>query len=87
MNNEEKADSLEPEEIPSTEIESKPEATKLPEAAPEDTNSSVPMATEKPETVEAIERPVDAGGSPSSSVEPTPRSDEVVHALQWNLYS
>jgi DMSO/TMAO reductase YedYZ molybdopterin-dependent catalytic subunit len=78
MNNEEKADSLEPEDIPSTEIGSKLEAPKLPEAAAEQTSPSVPTVMEKPETVETIEQPVDAGGSPSSSVEPPPRTDEVV---------
>jgi DMSO/TMAO reductase YedYZ molybdopterin-dependent catalytic subunit len=77
MNNEKKADSLEPEDIPSTEIGSKLEATKLPEAAPEDTNPSVPIATEKREAAEAIERQADTNGSPSSSVEPAPQTVEV----------
>jgi DMSO/TMAO reductase YedYZ molybdopterin-dependent catalytic subunit len=78
MNNEEKAYSLEAEDISSKGIGSKLEATKLPEAGPEDANPSAPMAIEKPEVVEAIEQQVDADGSPSSSVEPTPRTDEVV---------
>jgi len=78
MNNEEKAYSSEAEDISSKGIESKLEATKLPVAGPEDANPSAPMAIEKPEVVEAIEQQVDADGSPSSSVEPAPRTDEVV---------
>src|SRR6202795_3401156 len=78
MNNEEKAYSLEAEDISSTGIGSKVEATKLREAGPGNANPSVPMAIEKREAVEAIEQQVDAVGSPSSSVEPAPRTDEVV---------
>src|SRR3989442_15548108 len=93
MNTEEKANSLEPEDIPSG-TGSKLEATKLPEGGPEDTNPAAPIAAETPQAVEVIEQPVDADGSPSSSVEPAPLTDEVVplltkwfHPLQWNLYS
>jgi DMSO/TMAO reductase YedYZ molybdopterin-dependent catalytic subunit len=78
MNNEEKGNSLEPEDISSTGTGSKLETTKLPEAGPEDANPAAPIATETPQAVEAIEQPVDADGSPSSSVEPAPRTDEVV---------
>jgi len=78
MNNEEKADSLEPKDIPSTEIGSKLDATKLPEAAPEDTNPSVPPTAQKPEGVETIEQPTDASPSPSLSVESAPGTVEVV---------
>src|SRR5882724_8451293 len=78
MNNEEKADSLEPEDIPSTEIGSKLQATNLPEAAAEQMSPSVPTVMEKPETVEAIEQPVDTGGAPSLSVESAPGTVEVV---------
>jgi DMSO/TMAO reductase YedYZ molybdopterin-dependent catalytic subunit len=77
MNTEEKANSLEPEDIPSG-TGSKLEATKLPEGGPEDTNPAAPIAAETPQAVEAIEQPVDADGSPSSSVEPAPLTDEVV---------
>src|SRR6266436_2063151 len=77
MNTEEKANSLEPEDIPSG-TGSKLEATKLPEGGPEDTNPAAPIAAETPQAVEVIEQPVDADGSPSSSVEPTPLTDEVV---------
>jgi hypothetical protein len=46
MNNEEKVNSLEPEDLPSTDTGSKRETTKLPEAGPEDTNPAAPIATE-----------------------------------------
>ena len=77
MNNEEKSNSLEAKDISSPGTGSKLETTKLPEASPEDTNPA-PIATETPEAVEAIEQQVAADGSPSSSVEPAPRTDEVV---------
>jgi hypothetical protein len=77
MNNEKK-ENLEPEDIPSTDTGSKLEATKLPEHGPEDTHPAAPIATEKPEAVEAIEQQVDADASSSSTVEPAPRTDEVV---------
>src|SRR6266436_5404236 len=77
MNNEEKANSLEPEDIPLG-TGSKLEATKLPEGGPEDTNPAAPIAAETPQAVEVIEQPVDADGSPSSSVEPALLTDEVV---------
>jgi DMSO/TMAO reductase YedYZ molybdopterin-dependent catalytic subunit len=78
MNNKEKGNSLEPEDIPSTGTESKLETTKLPEANPEDTSPAAPITTETPQAVEAIEQPEDADGSPSSLIEPVPRTDEVV---------
>ena len=81
MNNEEKGNSVEPEDIPSTGTESKEETTKLPEACPEDTNPTTPIATETLQSVEVIEEPVDANGPPSSSAEPAPRADEVVQPL------
>ena len=64
MNNEEKDNPLEPEDIPSTGTGSKLETTQLPQAGPEHTNPDSPIATETPEAVETIERPVDADGSP-----------------------
>jgi hypothetical protein len=81
MNNEEKNNSLEPEDIPSTDTGSKLETTKLPEVGPEDSNPSVPMAIEKPEAVEAIEQQVDADGSPSLSVGHEPRTDEAASSV------
>src|SRR5256885_6804376 len=58
----EKANSLEPEDIPSG-TGSKLEATKLPEGGPEDTNPAAPIAAETPQAVEVIEQPVDADRS------------------------
>ncbi len=77
MNNEEKRDSLEPEDISSTNTVSKQEKAALPEAGPEDAIPSVPIAIEKPETVEAIEQQDAPDGSPSSSA-PAERTDELV---------
>jgi DMSO/TMAO reductase YedYZ molybdopterin-dependent catalytic subunit len=76
MNNEEKANSLESEDIPSTGTGSKLEATKLPEAGPKDTNPAAPIATETPQSVQAIKQPVDLDESPSRSVDHEPRTDE-----------
>jgi hypothetical protein len=76
MNNEEKGNSLEPEDIPSTDTRSTLETTKLPGPGPEDTDPATTIAIEKPEAVEAIEQQADA--SSSSTVEPAPRTDEVV---------
>jgi DMSO/TMAO reductase YedYZ molybdopterin-dependent catalytic subunit len=81
MSNEEKANSLEPEDIPSTDTGSKLETTKLPEAGPEDTNPAAPVAAETPQAVEATERSVDADGSPSLSVDDEPRPDEAASSV------
>jgi len=78
MNNEEKRNSLEPEDISSTSIVSKQEMAALPEAGPENAKPSVPIAIEKPESVEAIEQQDAPDGSPSSSVDPAPRTNEAV---------
>ena len=77
MANEKKYNSLEPEDFPSTCTGSKLEATKLPEADPENTNLASAMATETPQAAEAIERPGDTDAPPSLT-EPAPRTDEVV---------
>src|SRR5580658_9920618 len=78
MNNEGKDTSPKPEDVLSTETGSNQEMASLPEAASEDVNPSVPSGIDKPEAVEAIEQQVDTDGSPSSSVEPAPPTDEVV---------
>jgi len=57
---------------------SKLENPKLPEAGPADTNPAAPIGTESPQALEAIEQQLDASGSPSPSVEPPPRTDEVL---------
>jgi DMSO/TMAO reductase YedYZ molybdopterin-dependent catalytic subunit len=76
MNNEEKRNSLEPEDISSTSIVSKQEMAALPEAGPENANPSGPIAIEKPDSVEVIEQQAAPDGSPSSSVDPAPRTNE-----------
>ena len=76
MNNDEKGNSLEPEETPSTDTVSKLETTKLPEADLKDTNPAAPIAPETPEAVEAAEQSVEADGSTSSSVDRAPRTDD-----------
>ena len=81
MSNEEKANSLEPEDIPSTDTGSKLETTKLPEAGPEDTNPAAPVAAETPQAVEATEQSADADGSPSLSVDDEPRPDEAASSV------
>jgi DMSO/TMAO reductase YedYZ molybdopterin-dependent catalytic subunit len=78
MTSEEKASSLEPEDIPSAGSGSKLEATKLPAAGPEDTKPGALSAAETPQSLEVIEEAVDADGSPSSSVEPAAPVDKVV---------
>jgi DMSO/TMAO reductase YedYZ molybdopterin-dependent catalytic subunit len=78
MNNEEKGNLLEPEDTPSTDAVSKLEATKLPQADPENANPSGPTVIEKPEVDEAAEQQVAPDGSPSPSVEPAPQADELV---------
>jgi DMSO/TMAO reductase YedYZ molybdopterin-dependent catalytic subunit len=76
MNDEEKGNSLEPEDIRSTATGSKLETTKLPAAGPEDTNPAAPIAAETLQTVEAREQSADADGSPLLSVGHEPRTDE-----------
>src|SRR5580692_5982626 len=78
MNNEEKGNSLEPEDTSSVTTGSKQEMAIPPEAGPEDANPSVTIAFEKPEGAEAIGQPNAPDGPPSSSAGPAPRTDEVV---------
>ena len=78
MSNEEKCNSLQPEDTPSMGNGSKLENPKLPEAGPADTNPAAPIATESPQALEAIVQQLDASGSPSPSVEPPPRTGEVL---------
>ena len=77
MNNEEKSNSLIPEDISPTRTVLKQEMTAVPEAGSENANPSVPIAIEKLESAEVIERQGTPDGSPSSSVELAPRADEV----------
>ena len=76
MNNEERGDSIEPEDIPSTGTGSKPEMAALPEAGHENAKFTVPIAIEKPEYAKAIEQPVAPGESTSEPVDLEPQTDE-----------
>ncbi len=53
------------------------EIAELPAAGAEDANPSAPLVIENPEVLEATEQQVAADGSPSPSVEPALRTDEV----------
>jgi DMSO/TMAO reductase YedYZ molybdopterin-dependent catalytic subunit len=81
MNNEKKGTSLEPKEIPPTGTGSKLETRKLPKAGLVDTNTAAPIATENPQPIEAIKQPLNVAESLSPSVEPAPRTDEVVSPI------
>ena len=69
-------DSLQPKDKPSTGVEPKQETPELPKAGPEGTTPSASMTIEKPRAGGAVEQRVDADGSPSSSVDHKPRTDE-----------
>jgi DMSO/TMAO reductase YedYZ molybdopterin-dependent catalytic subunit len=81
MDNEEKGDSLEPEDRPSTGIGPEQEMAELPEADPEDAHPSVPIAIEDPEALEAIEQQVDGDGSPWLSEDHKPRTGEAASSV------
>jgi DMSO/TMAO reductase YedYZ molybdopterin-dependent catalytic subunit len=81
MNNEEKADSVKPEDVPSTGTGSKLEATKLLEPGPEDANPATPIATKAPLFAEPIEQPLDADGSPRLSADREPRTVEEASSI------
>jgi DMSO/TMAO reductase YedYZ molybdopterin-dependent catalytic subunit len=81
MNNEEKGNSLEPENIATTGTGSRLERTTLPLAGREDTNFALPIAAETLQAVEVVEQPAGADGSPSSSVDHEPRTDEAASSV------
>ena len=81
MNSEERDDSLQSEDIPSTGVGPEQEMVELPEAGPEDLNPSVPIAIENAEAVDAIEQQVEADGPPSLSVDHEPRTDEAASSV------
>jgi hypothetical protein len=85
MNNEGKGNSLEPEDIPSTDTGSKLEATKLPEDGPENTDPVTPIAIEKPEAVEAIEQQVDPDDRPRYQWTTNREQTKRLHLLLRNL--
>jgi DMSO/TMAO reductase YedYZ molybdopterin-dependent catalytic subunit len=69
-------DSLQPKDKPSTGVEPKRETPESPKAGPEGATPSVPIAIEKPKPAAAVEQRGDADGSPSSSGDHKPRTDE-----------
>jgi DMSO/TMAO reductase YedYZ molybdopterin-dependent catalytic subunit len=82
MNHKENGDdSLQPQDTPSTGIEPKQEILELPEASPADANPSVPIATAKPEAVEATKQQLAADRSPSLSASHEPRTDEAASSV------
>ena len=85
MNNDEKVSSPEPEDIASTGNGSKLETTKLPKAGAEETRP--PIATETAQSMEEIEQPVDAAGSPSSSVDHEPRTNEAASSVALKSFA
>jgi DMSO/TMAO reductase YedYZ molybdopterin-dependent catalytic subunit len=80
MNNEEKGNSLEPEDISWEGAGSKQEMAAFPEASSEDAQHSVLNTSEKPVATETTDQ-VAQDGSPASSVEPPPRTDEVFSSI------
>jgi DMSO/TMAO reductase YedYZ molybdopterin-dependent catalytic subunit len=76
MNNEERGNSIEPEDITSTGTGSKPKMAALPEVGHEDANPSAPPSIERPGGAEAIEQQVAPDVSTSALVDLEPRTDE-----------
>jgi len=74
MNSEERGYSSDPKDVRSSNIEPNQVMAELPEAGSANANSSIPIAIEKPEAVEAPEQEADADGSSSFSEEPGPRT-------------
>ena len=74
MNHEEQGNSLEPEDIPSTDIAPKQETAELPEAGPDGTATAAPIAAETSQVADVDE-------SPSLSVEPASQTNEVVSPI------
>jgi DMSO/TMAO reductase YedYZ molybdopterin-dependent catalytic subunit len=78
MNNEEKGNSLEPEDNRSKSTRSKKEMAALPEAGPKDENPSLLNTHEESAPAESPKQQAKADGSLSSSEEPAPRTEEVI---------
>jgi DMSO/TMAO reductase YedYZ molybdopterin-dependent catalytic subunit len=74
-------DSLQPKDKPSTGVEPKQETPESPKVGREGAPPSTPIAIEKPKTGGAVERRVDADGSPSSSADRKPRTDEAASSV------
>jgi hypothetical protein len=75
MNNEENGNPVQAEDISSTDMGPEQKLTKLPEAGPQDPNSSVPIVADNPRVVLAIEQQLDADGSASSSIDNEAQTD------------
>jgi len=75
MNDEDKANSLEP-DIPATTMRSKLETTKSPDVGTEDINRAPRTAADALKSGEVIEKQLNADGSTSPSVHPAPRAGE-----------
>jgi DMSO/TMAO reductase YedYZ molybdopterin-dependent catalytic subunit len=80
MDNEERSNSVEPENNPSTATGSKQEMKALPEAGPEEANPSIQDTSEKPAAAETADEVAQVGSS-ASPVEPAQRTDEVVSPI------
>jgi len=74
-------DSLQPKDKPSTGVEPKQEAPESPKAGHEGATLSAPIAIEKPKAGGTVEQRVDADGSPSSSGDHKPRTDEAASSV------
>jgi DMSO/TMAO reductase YedYZ molybdopterin-dependent catalytic subunit len=74
-------DSLHPKGKPSTGVEPKQETPEPPKAGPEGAAPSAPIAIEKPKAGGAVEQRVNADGSPSSSGNHKPRTDEAASSV------
>jgi DMSO/TMAO reductase YedYZ molybdopterin-dependent catalytic subunit len=81
MNNEDKSNSLIPEDTSPTRAVLKQETAAVPEVSAEDANQSAPTASYKTETADAATQKVNQDDSHSSSREPAPRPDAVASPL------
>src|SRR5580692_2112474 len=74
-------DSLQPKDGPLTGVEPKQETPESPKAGPEGAAPSAPIAIEKPKAGGAVEQRVNEDGSPSSSGNHKPRTDEAASSV------
>jgi DMSO/TMAO reductase YedYZ molybdopterin-dependent catalytic subunit len=74
-------DSLQPKDKPSPGVEPKQETPESPKAGPEGATPSAPIVIKKPKAGGAVEQQVDADGSPSSSGDHKPRTDEAASSV------
>ena len=81
MSNDQKTNSLNPEELPSKSVGSTQEAESLPKAAPGDLTPFVPISIHEPEAVEAIEQQAAPDAPPAAPADCESRTDEAVVAV------